>query len=218
MALSAAVIDAMIAAGCTAEQLGAAMKADLAEQEERKAAKRASNAARQRRFKQRNKGEVTHDNAGNALPGVSSVTPLDKEVSPQTPLQEINPQAPPIVPPFSVRFVEAWNTEAKRSGLTEARPLNPDRCAKLKRRVSEFGEEALLSAVAKLGRSPFHCGENDRNWRADIGWLLRSSETVTKALELSDTPARSTGPPSGNNEFLNHFIQRNQLQESRHGP
>lgn len=92
MGLSSAVIDALVASGCTVEQLAAAMKADLAEQEARRAAKRENNAERQRRFKAKRKGE-TLDNAGNALP---DVTALDKK-GPQTP-KKINPEDPPISP------------------------------------------------------------------------------------------------------------------------
>jgi hypothetical protein len=80
MSLSAAVIDAMIAAGCTAEQLGAAVKADLADAEARKEAKRENNAERQRRFRARRKGrKVTARNADNALhdvtPPIDTLTP-----------------------------------------------------------------------------------------------------------------------------------------------
>lgn len=86
MSLSAAVIDAMVAAGCTAEQLAAAMKAAMVDAEERRERKRAGNAERQRRFKAKGK-EVTRDNAGNALP---SVTP-SPSLSPQTPQTHPHP-------------------------------------------------------------------------------------------------------------------------------
>lgn len=35
---------------------------------------------------------------------------------------------------------------------------------------------------------PFHCGKNDRDWRASLGWLLKSSENVAKALDLPEAP------------------------------
>jgi hypothetical protein len=94
MSLSAAVIDALVAAGATVDQLAAAMKADCAEREAKEAArleeKRAGNAERQARFRNRHRAESNED---NALPNVTerdSVTSgpsLDK--SPQTP--KINP-------------------------------------------------------------------------------------------------------------------------------
>lgn len=74
MSLSAAVIDALIASGCTVEQLGAAMKADLAEDDERREAKRANNAERQRRFRERHKDDNNADNALRDVTARDSVT------------------------------------------------------------------------------------------------------------------------------------------------
>lgn len=91
MALAPAVLRAMAAAGASIEVIIAAVEADLAAQDERKTARRANNAERQRRFKARHKTdgntEVTHDNAGNALP---SVTP-SPSLSPQTPQTHPHP-------------------------------------------------------------------------------------------------------------------------------
>lgn len=91
MSLTAAVIDALVAAGATVEQLAAVVKADVAEREAAEAArletKRSGNAERQARYRER------HRNDSNALHDVTecyAVTPppsLDK--SPQTP--KINP-------------------------------------------------------------------------------------------------------------------------------
>jgi hypothetical protein len=49
-----AVLDALLAAGATAEQIAAVVKADAVEQESRKAAKRTNDAERQRRHRARN--------------------------------------------------------------------------------------------------------------------------------------------------------------------
>ncbi|MBB6424967.1 hypothetical protein [Sphingopyxis sp. JAI128] len=51
MSLSPAVIDALVAAGATVEMLAAAVKADMAEADARLAAKRAKDAARQRKHR-----------------------------------------------------------------------------------------------------------------------------------------------------------------------
>lgn len=54
MSLSPAIIDAMLAAGCTAEQLAAVVKADMADRESQTAAKRQKDAERQRKHRERN--------------------------------------------------------------------------------------------------------------------------------------------------------------------
>ena len=201
MSLSPAVLDAMLEAGCTAEQIVAAVKADAAADDARREAKRAHNAERQRRFKARRRGEngdEVGDNAGNALP---SVIALDKK-APHTP-KKINPKSPPISPPFADEIVEFWNEQADRSGLTKARGLSRDRKAKLRKRLTEFSQDDLRTAIRNLAGSKFHCGENDRGWIANLGWLLKSEETVQNALEMG-----GTGPPSKSNDYLDHFLSR----------
>jgi len=64
VSLSPAVIDALVAAGATVEQLAAAVKADMAEAEQRKVQKRAKDAARQRKSRaSRNVTVTACDNA-----------------------------------------------------------------------------------------------------------------------------------------------------------
>lgn len=151
---------------------------------------RSANAERQARFRQRKKAKGSrgcNDDEGNVT---DNVTPPNEYISnPPVPPQSANADCP--TPKFSDRFVEAWNAEP---GLKPARRLTGQRLTKLGRRVKEFGEETMLEAVARLGGSPFHCGKNDREWQADIGWLIRNEENVTKALELAE--ARPRGKPA----------------------
>jgi len=84
MSLSPAVLDAMLSAGCTAEQIVAAVKADMIAgmqaDEARKATKREGNAERQAAFRARRKdGKVTR-NKNNALRGVTP--PIDNTHTP----------------------------------------------------------------------------------------------------------------------------------------
>jgi hypothetical protein len=85
MTISAAVLDAMVAAGCTAEQIAAAVKADMAIDEDRKASKRANNADRQRRHRER-----------NAVSRVTGVSNGDKRD--ETPSSSPVPLIPPPKP------------------------------------------------------------------------------------------------------------------------
>lgn len=183
--IAAEVLDAMLQAGCTAEQIVAAVKADAAIEERKRDEKRAKDAERQR--KHRGKNSVSRDVTVTNGDGRDT---LDKK-GPHTP-KKINPNPPPISPQFCDRIVESWNLAASRTELPSARKLNPERCTKLRRRLKSFSEAEMLEAIAKLASSPFHCGENDRGWKADIGWLLKSDENVTKALEIRP---KATSPP-----------------------
>lgn len=90
------MIDAMIAAGLTREQMAALIKHELAKAEEKKAAKRAGNAERQRRFKAKN-------NAGNALPAFSDVTTVTDDADLPPPVSPLGPSPRPLTqnPPLS---------------------------------------------------------------------------------------------------------------------
>lgn len=195
MGLSVAVIDAMVAAGCTVEQLAAAMKADIAEQveknEARMAEKRANNADRQQRFRDRRKGKKAANNTSNARNALRDVTPPNEYISNPPVSPSPDGEAPHD---FAEKFVSVWN-EGARAGLQEARKLTGQRLTKLKARKRAFGEEDLIEAARNLARSPFHCGKNDRGWAANIGWLLKSDENVAKALELK--PATAANDPGG---------------------
>jgi hypothetical protein len=56
--------------------------------------------------------------------------------------------------------------------------------------------------MANLAANKFHCGENDRGWRVNLGWFLKA-KNFTKALEMGggvqaeiDRPIRHPGSPS----------------------
>lgn len=92
MTISPAILDAMLAAGCTAEQIVAAVKADAQEQDARAARKREVDAARKRRQRER-------DSSGHAesrghgvtdADGVDTVSPK-KETSPTPPKEKTTP-------------------------------------------------------------------------------------------------------------------------------
>jgi len=74
MSLSPAVLDALLAAGATAEMIVAAVKAEMAGQEERADAKRAKDAERQRRSRANRAG---HDMSRNVTVTECDVTETD---------------------------------------------------------------------------------------------------------------------------------------------
>lgn len=82
------ILDAMLASGCTAEQIVAAVKASMSADESRRSQKREKDAERQRRH--RASRNVTRDNRDTPHP-----PSLDKEIPP-TPPKEIKPS--PLTP------------------------------------------------------------------------------------------------------------------------
>lgn len=84
MAIKPEVLDALLEAGASAEMIVAAIKADMRKEDERRESKRANNADRQQRHRDRRKSRK--DNAHNALPDV--IPPIDRT---HTPSSDISP-------------------------------------------------------------------------------------------------------------------------------
>jgi hypothetical protein len=77
-----------------------------------------------------------------------------------------------------------WNETAAKAGAAPCPGLSARRMAALRARRGEHGEAALFEAVRNLAASRFHCGENQRGWRASLGWLLGNAEAFQRVLEL----------------------------------
>jgi hypothetical protein len=99
MGISAAVLDAMVAAGCSAEQIAAAVKASLSEQEARAAEKRAKDAERQRRH--RASRDVTVTDCDTAEQDVTEEG--QKNVPPHPPIENKKPNPLPLQNPKADR-------------------------------------------------------------------------------------------------------------------
>lgn len=120
MTITADVLDAMIAAGCTAKQLAAAVRADEKANAERLAKKREQNRIRQRNHRERN--------ARNALQSVTERDPLSPEGLPPTPpnpkpLSPIPPSPPKggSSPTLKAEFdAEFWPAYPNKVGKPEA--------------------------------------------------------------------------------------------------
>jgi hypothetical protein len=179
------ILDALLEAGASAEMIVAAVKAALSSEEAKRDARRAKDAARQRR--------VRGTRAAPEESRKARVTPRDAADAP--PNEISNPPRPRSsdedLAPLADKLVEAWNASAAAAGAVSCRALNPRRRMALKARLREHGEQALFEAVRNLAASPFHCGKNPRGWRATLGWLIASPEAFQRMLEM----VPDTAPP-----------------------
>jgi hypothetical protein len=167
MGVIATALQHMIAAGMPAEQVVRAVAAM-----EMVADTRSAGAKRQARYRERNKESAE----------AVSLAEGDKiDPAPLLPLS-----FGPDIPSLSDRAVTAWNAAATRAGLSQARPLDTSRKAKLAQRAKLHGEQAVFDAIANIAASRFHCGGNARGWKATFGWLLESPGNFLKALELGE--------------------------------
>jgi hypothetical protein len=155
----ALTVRAMVAAGCSTEQVAAVAAAYEAEAEAKRATKRENGAARQRRFRERNAGNALHAsrNASNALP------PQDKkEKIPHTPLKEKNSTPHLALASLALvdepvdalqrkrieraesdqalldRITDRWNAWAQRHGSPQVAHLTDRRAVHCRRRIADL--------------------------------------------------------------------------------
>jgi hypothetical protein len=86
--------------------------------------------------------------------------------------------------------MKSWNFWAKKGGdvgrpvIPEIKRMSQGRRKKLITRLKnphfrEYGETAMIA----LNNSPFHRGENDREWVATFDWFIKNDENYLKLLE-----------------------------------
>lgn len=63
--------------------------------------------------------------------------------------------------------------------------LTPARAKKIDTRLKDAGAEMLERAIVNTSQSAFHRGENDRGWKADLDWIIRSYEQVEKLANMN---------------------------------
>lgn len=191
MTIKPEVLDALLAAGATAEMIVAAVKADLASEAERVERKRDNNAERQRRFKAKNK-QVTEDNAGNALPGVTPS--LSRPLSPQTPLTPTHTHP-------------EYNTRA-RKGPVPAKPEGvssqtwADFLALRKQKRADLSQTALAGIEREAVKA---------------GWSLESAlaECVARgwqAFKADWVEGKGAGPPGNSGSLVSGFLTTRKSQ------
>jgi hypothetical protein len=175
------VLDAMVAAGASAEVIAAAVKADLAQDEERKAARRIKNAERQRRH--RASRSVTRDTALQRVTARDTppeVSPEDNNQTPFLPSPVMTEEArEPHRLPRDFRLSETAKDFARQHGwsdgeitdgeaefidywsnpkLPASKALKLDWEAVWRNRVRDLGKRRGMNGRAQPNTNGFHHG------------------------------------------------------------
>ena len=75
-------------------------------------------------------------------------------------------------------FIELFKKNPTQYRLTQSR-IN-----KIKARLNDAGKDMTLLAIEKTSKSPFHIGLNDRKWKADLDFIIRSYEKTEQLSNL----------------------------------
>ena len=200
MSIDPAILDALLAAGATAEMIVAAVKADAAKDAACRAERRQKDAARKRRSRaasEMSRGQPVTD-ADSRGQYVTARDPSPSDVSPHTPLPTNPIQDPPSPPkggssPAKTRAdqpddgvqgaVEAYNAAAGRTGWPRAQIVSQKRRSSLRQRLAEAGGvDGWAAAIERAERSAFLTGDNDRGWLPDIDFFLQQ-KSFTRLME-----------------------------------
>lgn len=190
-----AVLDAMVAAGCTGEQIAAAVKADQAG---------SSGATRQARYRARKASQVTESD-------VTSVTVTDtvspkKETSPTPPKEKTTPST----------FSEAnASSNETRAGFADFWSLFPNKVGK------RDAEKAFAAAVKRdtldailAGVRRYASKTDDRPW-CNPATFLNQDRWADQPAAMVQQHQRSTAPPPGQdfNSILDAMQGKQNVQQ-----
>ncbi|SDG35156.1 hypothetical protein SAMN04487974_102152 [Pelagibacterium luteolum] len=166
MALPSSVLDAMLAAGCTPEQIVAAVKAANDDEAKRVAERRQKETERKRRQRAPVSHDVpgtTRDSAGHDGTAGDVAGPLSPlEVSPQTPF----PKTPNPIPPSPPKggssptdFDAFWEIYPNKVGKADAR-----------KKFAKAVQVASLETIM-FGLERYAAKTDDRPWCNPATWL-----------------------------------------------
>lgn len=176
--MSPETIDAMLAAGASAEVIAAAWKSELIAQGQKTEHRRTLDRTRQQQRRSRGVTRTERD----APPNDSILTPPSSKNKPKglekdPPIVAIEKKqaiATCLQKAFPVqygRFPDAWNEMARKHGLPTVEACAGKRLKALKARIAEHGEDAALRAIANVPGSPHWLGEN--GWLGNFDSLMR---------------------------------------------
>jgi len=129
------------------------------------------------------KGVVNNSPDGDGEANASPPTLQSPEVETST-LVELPEEDVDCIKPNEV--VRLWNEECG-DVLPKVVKITEERRRKIKSRVASSPErrspEWWRSYFRAIRASPFLCGDNDRGWRANFDWAVRSETVIARVLE-----------------------------------
>ena len=130
--------------------------------------------------------EKTSRSKGSAkmTQGGAKMTPNNKEYNKTNNKEEINKEesdkvAVEVQKTYDL-FVEKFNKNPKTFKLT------PKRRKKIKTRLKDCGESMIRKAIENTANNSFYMGENERGWKADLDFILRSYEQVERLANMEN--------------------------------
>lgn len=85
---------------------------------------------------------------------------------------------PDGVQPLYEWYISQFEQNPKLYKLTDKRKQ------KLKARLSDCGADMIREAIRRTASSSFHRGDNERGWKADLDWIIKSYEQTERLSQM----------------------------------
>ena len=90
-----------------------------------------------------------------------------------------------------MEILKTWNQFAQEHDLPRILKLTKNRQKKLNARCNdEVFRKRWREGLEIIAKSDFHLGDNDRGWRANFDWFIRSEDSFMRLLETKDMNKR----------------------------
>ncbi len=76
-------------------------------------------------------------------------------------------------------YLQVFDKNETTYKLTDKRKL------KIKARLRDSSKQMILEAIDRVGASEWHRGDNDRGWKADLDFIIRTYEQVEKLSQMA---------------------------------
>lgn len=128
------------------------------------------------------KGSVKMTQGGVKMTrGGAKMTPNNKEDN-KTNKEEINKEESDKV---AVEVQRTYDLFIEKFGKNpNTFKLTPKRQKKIKARLKDCGETMLREAIENTSKNEFYRGKNERGWKADLDFILRSYEQVERLANM----------------------------------
>lgn len=177
-----------------ADQMSGVLRV-LADQAEADEARRAAQAERKRRQRDKERdSHVTVTGQSNAALSPKENPHTPKEITPIPTNPNPNGLAP--LPVETNLAIDAYSAMAARAGLAVPRIVSGARHRRVEAIVRVHGLATWLEAVAKVEASDFCRGANDRGWKADLDFITQAKSFAGLLEGRYDNRARGSPPAS----------------------
>lgn len=99
-------------------------------------------------------------------------------------------------------YLDQFGTTAGRYKLTDKRK------AKLKSRLQDCGADMIIDAIDHAHADYFYNGDNDRRWKADLDFIIRSYENTEKLANLTPRQRKLSWQEKKEQEYQAEFDRK----------